>query len=85
MTAVVSASHAHEEAATFGVVLTLCALAGPGCRLARRGSGQLALLWLGSALLALRQALTVAGRGCVPFPVTWHGIRVLPSDALYLG
>lgn len=76
MTTLTRASHAHEEAATFGVVLTLCALAGLAVSWRRRGTGQFALLWLGSALLALGPVLYVAGRAYIPAATTWHGIRV---------
>jgi hypothetical protein len=76
MTAVTAASHAHELAATFGVVLTVTALAGLVVGWRRRGTGQLALLWLGGTILALGSALHVAGREYVPLATQWHGIRV---------
>ena len=76
MSALTAASHAHEEAATFGVVLTLTALAGLVVGWRRRGTGQLALLWLGGAVLALGPALYVAGHKYVPLAAGWHGKRV---------
>jgi hypothetical protein len=65
-------------AATFGVVLTVIALAGLIAGWRRSGTARLALLWLGSAILALGPALNVAGRKYVPFASTWHGISVSP-------
>jgi Dolichyl-phosphate-mannose-protein mannosyltransferase len=76
MTAVARAYNAHEEAATFGVVLTVTALLGLIAAWRRRGTGRLALLWLGSIILALGPALIVSGRTYTPLATTWHGIRV---------
>jgi hypothetical protein len=76
MTAEQNAYHAREMAATFGVVLTITALAGLVVAWRRRGTGRLALLWLGSAILALGPTLYVAGREYVPFATTWNGIQV---------
>jgi hypothetical protein len=70
------ASHAHELAATFGVVLAITALAGLVVAWRRRGTRPLALLWLGSAILALGPTLNVARDKYVPLATTWHGIRV---------
>jgi hypothetical protein len=74
--AVRRASHAHEMAATFGVILTLTALGGLVAAWRRRGTGRLALLWLGSAILALGPGLTLVRHRYVPFATTWHGITV---------
>jgi hypothetical protein len=76
LTAVASGEAAHEMAATFGVVLTITALAGLVVAWRRPGTARLALLWLGSAILALGPALYVAGREYVPLATTWNGIRV---------
>ena len=70
------ASDAHELAATFGVVLTITALAGLVVGWRRRGTGELALLWLGGIILALGPTLYVAGREYVPLANNWNGIRV---------
>jgi hypothetical protein len=70
------ASDAHELAATFGVVLTITALAGLVVGWRRRGTGELALLWLGGILLALGPTLYIAGREYVPLAHNWNGIRV---------
>jgi hypothetical protein len=76
MTAATAASHAHEEAATFGVVLTLTALAGLVLAWRRPGTRRLGLLWLAGAVLALGPALYVAGHKYVPLAAIWHGKRV---------
>jgi hypothetical protein len=70
------ASHANELAATFGVVLTLTALAGLIAGWRRRGTGRLGLLWLGSSLLALGPTFVVLRHTYAPLATTWHGIRV---------
>jgi hypothetical protein len=70
------ASHAHELAATFGVVLTITALGGLVAAWRRPGTARLALLWLGSAILALGPTLYLAGKDFVPLAARWHGIRV---------
>jgi hypothetical protein len=76
MSVIRSASHANEMAATFGVVLTVTALLGLVAAWRRRGTGRLALLWLGSIVLALGPTLIVSGRSYAPLATTWHGIRV---------
>jgi hypothetical protein len=70
------ASHAHELAATFGVVLTITALGGLVASWRRRGTARLALLWLGTAILALGPTLWLSGQDYVPLAARWHGIRV---------
>jgi len=76
MTAATTATYAHEEAATFGVVLTLTALAGLVLAWRWPGTRRLGLLWLAGAVLALGPALYVAGHRYVPLATSWHGIRV---------
>jgi hypothetical protein len=76
MTAEQYAYHAREMAATFGIVLTITALAGLVVGWRRRGTGELALLWLGGIILALGPTLWVAGREYVPLANNWNGIRV---------
>ena len=76
MSAGLRASKAHELVATFGLVLTLLAAFGLAASWRRRGSKGLALLWLGSSLLALGPTLYIGGRKYVPLPANWHGIRV---------
>jgi len=65
-----------EGAPTFGVVLTALALLGLVVGWRRRGTRQLALAWLGAALLALGPVLTLGRRTFVPLPLHWHGIQV---------
>jgi hypothetical protein len=79
MTGLASAYRAHapyEMLATFGVVLTLLAVLGLIVGWRRPGSKKLALLWLGSAALALGPTLYVAGHEYVPLARMWHGIPV---------
>jgi hypothetical protein len=76
MSALRQASHANELAATFGVVLTVTALGGLIAGWRRRGTGRLALLWLGSIILALGPAFVVLGHTFTPLANKWHGIRV---------
>jgi hypothetical protein len=76
MSAARRASHANEMAATFGVVLTVTAVLGLVAAWRRRGAGRLALLWLGSIILALGPTLWINGTDHVPLATMWHGIRV---------
>ena len=76
MSALRQASHANEMVATFGVVLTLTALGGLIAGWRRRGTGRLALLWLGSSVLALGPTFVVLGHTFAPLATRWHGIRV---------
>jgi hypothetical protein len=64
-----------ESLATFGVVLTVLALAGLATVWRRRSAWLLALLWLGSAALALGPTLYLGGRQLIPAATTWHGLR----------
>ena len=57
MTSAALATQSHELAATFGLVLTVTALIGLVVGWRRRGTRRLALLWLGSAILALGPTL----------------------------
>ena len=65
-----------EALATFGVVLTVLAVAGLVVSWHRRSARLLALLWLGSAALALGPTLYLAGRPYVPLAQYWHGQQV---------
>lgn len=65
-----------EMAATFGVVLSALALLGLIVSWRRPASRKLALLWLGSAILALGPTLYIGSREYVPLAQAWHGIRV---------
>jgi hypothetical protein len=66
----------HELLATFGVVLTLLAALGLLVSRPRPASRKLALLWLGSAALALGPTLYIGTREYVPLAGAWRGLRV---------
>jgi hypothetical protein len=66
----------HELLATFGVVLTLLAALGLLVSWRRPASRKLALVWLGSAALALGPTLYIGTREYVPLAGAWRGSRV---------
>jgi hypothetical protein len=79
LTGLASIYRAHtpdESLATFGVVLTVLAGLGLIVSWRRPGSWRLALLWLGSAALALGPTLYVGVREYAPLAQTWHGLQV---------
>jgi hypothetical protein len=61
---------------TFGLVLSLLAVAGLAVTWRQRASWLLALLWLGSAALALGATLRIGTHVYVPAAELWHGVRV---------
>jgi hypothetical protein len=61
---------------TFGLVLTVLAVAGLAVTWRQRASWLLALLWLGSAALALGATLRIGTHVYVPAAELWHGVRV---------
>jgi hypothetical protein len=65
-----------EGIPTFGVVLSLLALAGLAAAWRRRSAWLLALLWLSACLLALGPKLHVGGGDYVPLAQRWSGVRV---------
>jgi hypothetical protein len=65
-----------EGVPTFGLVLSVLAVAGLAAAWRRRSAWMLALLWLGGALLALGPTLVIGGKVHVPLPVTWDGTRM---------
>jgi hypothetical protein len=65
-----------EGIPTFGVVLSVLAVAGLAAAWRRRSARLLALLWLGGCALALGSTLHVGRRDYVPLAQTWHGVRV---------
>ena len=65
-----------EGVPTFGLVLSLLAVAGLVAAWRRRSAWMLALVWLGGAVLALGPTLIIGGRVHVPLPVTWDGTRM---------
>jgi hypothetical protein len=79
LTGLGSIYHSHrtfELIATFGAVLTVLAVLGLIVSWRRSGSRRIALLWLGSALVALGPTLYIAGHNYVPLATTWRGLRV---------
>ena len=65
-----------ENLNTFGVVLSLLAVAGLIVSWRRRSAWLLALLWLGGAALALGPVLKVGHYTYVPLAQNWGGLRV---------
>lgn len=61
---------------TFGLVLSVLAVFGLVVCWRRRSAWMLALLWLGSAALALGSVLRVGAHSYVPLAEVWHGVRV---------
>ncbi|HEX3488479.1 MAG TPA: hypothetical protein VHU92_04030 [Streptosporangiaceae bacterium] len=67
----------HETLASFGVVLTITALAGLVLRWRRQpGLRWLALLWAVGGVLALGTTLTIGKTALVPLAARWHGVLV---------
>jgi hypothetical protein len=64
-----------DSLSTFGVVLSVLAVAGLATSWRRRRAWLFALLWLGCGALALGPALHVGGREYIPLAQTWHGLR----------
>ena len=71
-------SRDNEQVPMFGVTLTVLALAGLVAAWRRRGARQLALLWLGCAVLALGATLWVGNHQFIPFGQIWNGVEVSP-------
>jgi hypothetical protein len=65
-----------EGVPTFGLVLTILAVAGLVVSWRRRSAWLLALLWFGCAALALGTTLYTGSRPYVPLAGEWHGARV---------
>ena len=65
-----------ENLNTFGVVLSLLAVAGLIVSWRRRSAWLLALLWLGGTALALGPVLKVGRHTYVPLAQSWGGLRV---------
>jgi hypothetical protein len=61
---------------TFGLVLTVLAVFGLVVSRRRRSAWLLALLWLGSAALALGSVLHISAHPYTPVAVIWHGVRL---------
>jgi hypothetical protein len=65
---------------TYGLVLTVLAVAGLACSWRRRAAWLLAAGWLGSAALALGSVLWLGHHAYIPAAQQWAGVRV--SEAL---
>jgi hypothetical protein len=65
-----------EGIPTFGIVLTVLALAGLALNWRRAYAWWLAVLWAAGAVLALGPTLQIRGRIYVPLPARWHGVTV---------
>jgi hypothetical protein len=65
-----------EGLPTFGLVLSLLAVAGLAAAWRRRTAWMLAVAWLGGAVLALGPTLVIGSRTYVPLAGTWDGTRV---------
>jgi hypothetical protein len=61
---------------TFGLVLSVLAVAGLLVSWRRRSAWKLALLWLASAALALGSVLKIGTHTYMPLAQTWHGVRL---------
>ena len=61
---------------TFGLVLSVLAVAGLVVSWRRRSAWKLALLWFASAALALGSVLKIGTHTYVPLAQTWHGVRL---------
>lgn len=68
--------HVGDGVLTFGLVLTVLAVAGLAVSWRRRTAWLLALGWLGSAALALGSMLRAGGQTYVPAAEIWHGTRL---------
>jgi hypothetical protein len=61
---------------TFGLVLSVLAVAGLVVSWRRRSAWKLAALWLGSAALALGSVLKLGTHTYMPLAQVWHGVRL---------
>jgi hypothetical protein len=68
--------HVLDGVLTFGLVLSVLAVAGPVVSWRRRSAWQLAALWLASAALALGSVLKIGTHTYMPLAQTWHGVRL---------
>ncbi len=68
--------HIGDGIPTFGLVLAVSAVTGLIVSWRRRSAWMLALLWLGSAALALGSTLTIGTHVYVPAAEVWSGVRV---------
>ena len=69
-----------EARPTYGVILSLLAVAGLVIAWRRGAAWRLALLWAGSSALALGPLLQIGSHVYAPLATVWHGVTV--SDAM---
>jgi hypothetical protein len=67
-----------EGIPTFGIVLTVLALAGLVLNWRRAWAWWLAVLWAAGAVLALGPTLIIRRTTYIPLPARWHGVTVSP-------
>jgi len=67
-----------EGVPTFGIVLSLMAIAGLALTWRRRSSWWLALMWLAGSALALGPRLHIGKQIYIPLATNWNGWRVSP-------
>jgi hypothetical protein len=68
--------HVRDGVLTFGLVLSVLAVAGLVVCWRRRSAWKLAALWLASAALALGSVLKIGTHTYMPLAQTWHGVRL---------
>jgi len=68
--------HVRDGVLTFGLVLSVLAVAGLVVSWRRRNAWKLALLWLASAALALGSVLKIGTHTYLPLAQTWYGVRL---------
>jgi hypothetical protein len=68
--------HVLDGVLTFGLVLSVLAVAGLAVSWRRRSAWKLALLWLASAALALGSVLKIGTHTYTPLAWTWYGVRL---------
>ncbi len=68
--------HVLDGVLTFGLALSVLAVAGLAVSWRRRSAWKLALLWLASAALALGSVLRIGTHTYLPLAHTWHGVRL---------
>ena len=76
LAAIFQVSKPTEGIPAFGAVLSVLAVAGVVAAWRRRSGWLLALLWLGSAWLALGPALQIGDRTYIPLSQIWSGVPV---------
>ena len=68
--------HVLDGVLTFGLALSVLAVAGLVVSWRRRSAWKLALLWLASAALALGSVLKIGAHAYIPLAQAWHGVHL---------